>query len=61
MLPKEDKSMYFIDEDCLNCTTYLFPVEDITIVPLLVVFVLLSSFGIRGVCYVFECFRKEKA
>ncbi|MFT7004249.1 MAG: hypothetical protein ACJAWW_001606 [Sulfurimonas sp.] len=56
MLPREDKSMCFrIDEG----TKYLFPVEDITILPLVIVFVLLSSFGIWGVCYVFECFKSH--
>ena len=55
-LPQEDKSMYFrIDEG----TNYLFPIEDITILPFLIVFVLLSSFGIWGFCYMFDCFKTK--
>jgi hypothetical protein len=57
-LPREDKSMCFrIDEG----TKYLFPVEDITILPFLIVFVILSSLLIWGLCYVFECFEARKA
>ncbi|MFT7003857.1 MAG: hypothetical protein ACJAWW_001209, partial [Sulfurimonas sp.] len=60
MLPKEDKSMYF-KNGCMENTVCLFPVEDITILPLLIVFVILSSFAIWGVCYVFRCFEARKA
>ena len=61
MFPKEDNYMCFITDERFEGTKCLFPVEDITILPLLIVFLVLSSFGIWGVCYMFECFEARKA